>query len=518
MRPPFRKLPRAAQGTSQAEAQALAPLGTASPLPRPSRNAGSFRGGMSGYRVPGVATTEDAAQERALIQSRSADLASNDWAASSAVNAITTNAVGGGLRPQSKLNWRRLGISKQAARDLQDQIERVWEDWTPTADVRGMLHFEDLQHLGLRTLLRQGELLHLPVMPADPLRPIRLAVQAVQPARLMTPSDKRFTAAIRDGVEYGPAGTPAAYWIATPDPSSLGCYASPAALTSRDFTRVPAKIGHRPGVFHLFRHTEDEQERGVPIFSPGMNLFRHLSDSLDNELISQVITSSLTMFVELDESNSFLPDYVQRRKRNPEEKPRYYQTVESGTIMYGNANEKPHLLESSTPSPNFEQFCRFVLRSMAASVDMPYEVIAKDFSQTNYSSARAAMLEAWKVFTLYRQWLVGHYCQPLYQMVIEEAWLRGTLKLPAGAPDFYDAPRLYASALWIGPPRGYVDPVKEVAAICKELDYRLKTRSEAIAERGRDFDGVMDETEAEEERMAELPSNRKQHQQVNADA
>lgn len=99
---------------------------------------------MSGYRVPGVATTEDAAQEPALIQSRSADLASNDWAASSAVNAITTNAVGGGLRPQSKLNWRRLGISKQAARDLQDQIERVWEDWTPTADVRGMLHFEDM--------------------------------------------------------------------------------------------------------------------------------------------------------------------------------------------------------------------------------------------------------------------------------------------------------------------------------------------------------------------------------------
>ena len=58
---------------------------------------------------------------------------------------ITTNAVGGGLRPQSKLNWRRLGISKQAARDLQDQIEQVWEDWTPTADVRGMLHFEDMQ-------------------------------------------------------------------------------------------------------------------------------------------------------------------------------------------------------------------------------------------------------------------------------------------------------------------------------------------------------------------------------------
>ena len=137
----------------------------------------------------------------------------------------------------------------------------------------------------------------------------------------------------------------------------------------------------------------------MPVLSPGMNLFRHLSDSLDNELLSQVITSSLTMFIELDEGNNILPDYVHARRKSASEPPRYYQSVESGTIMYGNPNERPHMLETSSPSPNFEQFCRFVLRSMAASVDMPYEVIAKDFSQTNYSTARAAMLEAWKVFT-----------------------------------------------------------------------------------------------------------------------
>lgn len=137
-----RKFARSAP-TGQAEARMASPVGTASPMPRPSRNAGSFRGGMSGYRVPGVATTENAAQERALIQSRSADLTANDWAASSAVNAITTNAVGQGLQPQSDLDWGRLGISEQEALELQDAIERVWEDWVPTADVRGMMHFGD---------------------------------------------------------------------------------------------------------------------------------------------------------------------------------------------------------------------------------------------------------------------------------------------------------------------------------------------------------------------------------------
>ena len=175
-----RKFARSAP-TGQAEARMASPLGTASPMPRPSRNAGSFRGGMSGYRVPGVATTENAAQERALIQSRSADLTANDWAASSAVNAITTNAVGQGLQPQSDLDWERLGISEQEALELQDAIERVWEDWVPTADVRGMMHFGDLQYLGLRSMLRQGELLHVPVMACDPLRPLSLATPGRPP-------------------------------------------------------------------------------------------------------------------------------------------------------------------------------------------------------------------------------------------------------------------------------------------------------------------------------------------------
>ena len=236
-----RKFARSAP-TGQAEAQMASPVGTASPMPRPSRNAGSFRGGMSGYRVPGVATTENAAQERALIQSRSADLTANDWAASSAVNAITTNAVGQGLQPQSDLDWERLGITEQEALELQDAIERVWEEWTPTADVRGMMHFGDLQYLGLRSMLRQGELLHIPVAAHEPLRPLSLALQAVQPSRLMTPSDKRFSPSIRDGIEYGAAGSPSAYWIATPSPASLGSFVSPSSLTSRDFTRIPATL------------------------------------------------------------------------------------------------------------------------------------------------------------------------------------------------------------------------------------------------------------------------------------
>lgn len=464
-----------------------------------SRNAGSFRGSLSAWRPPFTATVDGQANERALAQARAADLSVNDWAANSGLNAIAANAVGTGLKPQSRIKYKRLGITREEARELQNDIEELWAEWTPHAHVRGMLHFEDIQFLGLRTMLRLGEMVHLPVMRERVGSPVDLAIQDLSPTRLRTPLDKRFDASIVDGVELSEYGGPSAYWLATPAPALPGIY-DPSTLVSHQFTRVPASIGHRPGCFHLFRYQEEEQVRGTSMLGPGINLFRHLSDSLDNELLAQVVTSSMAMFIARD-TGAALPDYIEEEDDEGGGKI-YHQEIAPGTIAYGNPGEKPHMLETSRPSPNWASFCEFVLRAMAASIDMPYEVLAKDFSKTNYSSARAALLEAWRVFTLYRSWLTRHFCQPVWSMVIEEAWLSGRLKFPAHAPDFYDAAALYTRAIWIGPSRGYVDPVKEINSTIAALDKRLMTYSEALAERGHDFEEVMEEREEEEERLA----------------
>ena len=77
------------------------------------------------------------------------------------------------------------------------------------------------------------------------------------------------------------------------------------------------------------------------------------------------------------------------------------------------------MLESKRPSANFSAFVEIVLRATAASVGIPYESLTKDFSKTNYSSARAALNEAWKLYSFYRNWFGRLYCQPVYEMVIE---------------------------------------------------------------------------------------------------
>ena len=170
----------------------------------PSRNAGTMRGSLSGWRPPLTSTFGQQASERALAQGRAEDLTGNDWAASSGVNAITTNAIGTGLKPQSHINAKRLGITRDQALDLQNEIEELWAIWTPQAHVRGMLHVEDMQFLGLRTMLRMGELLHLPVVLDQPMRPVKLALQDVKPTRLRTPFDRQFDPTIVDGVQLAP--------------------------------------------------------------------------------------------------------------------------------------------------------------------------------------------------------------------------------------------------------------------------------------------------------------------------
>ena len=77
------------------------------------------------------------------MASRGPFSAQNGPAATLVCHPECAPAVGQGLQPQSDLDWERLGITEQEALELQDAIERVWEEWTPTADVRGMMHFGD---------------------------------------------------------------------------------------------------------------------------------------------------------------------------------------------------------------------------------------------------------------------------------------------------------------------------------------------------------------------------------------
>jgi capsid protein len=118
----------------------------------------------------------------------------------------------------------------------------------------------------------------------------------------------------------------------------------------------------------------------------------------------------------------------------------------------------------------------------------------------NYASYRSAMLEAWRVFKTKRKWLGDQLCQPVYTMLMEEAYLRKDLKVRR----FYQNMWKLTRADWVGPPKGQIEPVKEVQADVLAIKNKLKSREEVMLENDRDLLSTFEQIADEKETMEEL--------------
>ena len=410
---------------------------------------------------------------------------------------MAVNIVGTGLIPQSRPNATVLGLNDDQVEDFTNQCEWAFKLWSREADASERLNFDQIQYTTIMSILGAGESFRIPVTIDDPGKKFSMSLQRVGSLRCFTPSDLTTDMTIRDGIKHGNRNQPLGYWFG----NSKTNY-SVGSLTSKNCKFIPAKKGHRPGVLHTFIQKKDEDVRGTSILSPAMKYFRDLSDYLDFELVGAIIASSFPVFIETSD-----PYGTANIKKDPTGEEKRYQSTAPGEIMYGGLNQKPHILKSDRPSNTFDSFVERILRAVGASVGMPYEVIAKDFSKTNYSSARAALLEAWRVFSFYQKWLVDQFCQPVWEMVIEEAYLRDIIKLPAGSPGFYEQREAWTSAIWIPPRKGSVDPAKEIDAYIKAKDHNFMTDAYICAEySGDDYNEVFKQRsrETKKERKLEI--------------
>jgi capsid protein len=113
------------------------------------------------------------------IRERSRDLNRNDAHASGITSTMTTNVVGSGIRPQSRIDKESLGMDESAASAFQKDAERVWKKWTPYADAGNRMDFYEIQELVDRQILENGEAIIIPMMLQDPDRPYSLALQII---------------------------------------------------------------------------------------------------------------------------------------------------------------------------------------------------------------------------------------------------------------------------------------------------------------------------------------------------
>jgi len=455
---------------------------------------GASRDRLRSSWMPGGGSADaDLLPELKDIRERSRDLNRNDAHASGITSTMTTNVVGSGIRPQSRIDRDEIGLGEEETAKFQKDAERIWKRWIPYADAGRRMDFYEIQQLVDRQILENGEALIVPMMIEDPSRPYRTALQVIESDRLDTPSDKRGDKSIRAGVRIGEKGEAVSYFIQKTHPGESRI----AKSGDKEFMEIPAfnQYGRR-NVFHLYYVLRSGQTRGVPFFAPVLSYFKDLGEYAEAELVAARIAACFSLFVTSEASMDVSAGGVY--DRNPAGQ--FIESLEPGMIKHLMPGESITSFNPQRPGSSFEPFVDRILKAISAALGLPYELVAKDFSKTNYSSARAALLEARRYFRMRQEWLAQKFCQPVWDMLLEEAYLKGDLS----AETFYEKRQRWTGASWIAPGWEWVDPLKEAQAAEVGLRNGIVTYSDLYAQDGKDWEECFEQRKREQEKMKKL--------------
>lgn len=461
------------------------------------RTGAQQKGTLKTWRPQILGTESQISRERETLIERAIDLVGSDPHAAGIVENLATLIVGSGLRPYPQLDQAATGLSREDINTVSAQQKAAYRKWARFADASGRMSFESIEFLALRQFVQFGEFLFTVPMVERPGRPYYLALQPIHPLRLRTPIDLYKQENIHEGVEVGEYGEPVAYWIKKSGGTGYN------ADVSSNFMRIPARAGHRMKVIHCFYQTDSEQFRGYSFFSPAMKFLRDLSDYLDAELVSNIVTAAMAVFIETGAADPYAVGSNQATitdvgyKSDGSTYDQRYQEVDPGMIMYGESGQKPHLLAAQRPGSTFGIFIGQIERSISLALNVPSPVLFKNFEGMNYAGYRSAMLETWRVVTTRRKWLAQSLCQTIWEMLMEESYLRGELSVS----NFYSKRLDLCACDWVGMAKGQIEPLKDVQATVLRIKNNLESREEAMLEEDRDWVTTFDQLEEEQEAM-----------------
>lgn len=446
------------------------------------------------------------------LTARSRDLNRNNGLMAGGMQTLRDNIVGSTLRLSTAPDYRLLGKTLEWALEWGNTTEAKFRSWADTTEVdagrsQNLLGLT-LQMLGGAMLNGDAAALPLWLPRAGDRWGTRMLV--VEADRLSTPLGLEHRDDIRGGVEMDRYGAPVAYHFLKRHPGDAFGFGGfgMAGRPALEWERIPAFTAWgRRRVVHLLDRERTGQSRGRPIVSAVMSEFRMAGKYASNELKASVANSLVAAFLESDlsqEASAQLFGEDPRGAWNQSAQQskgtnRDLRKMEAGAVIPLPVGARLTSFAPNRPNQAFEAFMLAVLRNIAAGMNMPYELLLKDFSRTNYSSARAALLEAWRYFNGRRRWLTDYWLRAVYELWLEEAVNAGEVQ----APDFYANRYAYSRARFIFGGRGWVDPVKEAQAAQLRMQMGLSTLERECAEQGEDYEEVLDQLAIERRMRAE---------------
>ncbi|EPY01392.1 phage portal protein [Magnetospirillum fulvum] len=454
---------------------------------------------MAGWWPMSGSADRDILGESRVVTDRIRDLVRNNGWASGAVQREIDSIVGANFRFEPYIDHEALGITFDQAVELGNQFEREWTLWANDpqryCDVSRHDDWHGLAGLMFRHKRVDGE--NLAVIQWRPRPGARYAtcVQVIDPDRLSNPDGRPDEDRLRGGVEMDDDGAAIAYWIAKGHPRDIGIPSADSWTWERVARETP---WGRPIVIHDFDRHRADQHRGLSAFAPMLKNMKMLDRYQAAELSAALLNATLAAFIESPFDHEFLMELLgdqggEKAFEQYQGKRTDFHTARG--VSLGGVKipalfpgEKIGWFNPTRPSAQMEAFSGAMLRNFAAGMPThTAETVSLDYSHINYSSARAARIVAGRSITRERITLGVRTGSQVYHGVIEEAVMMGRVKLPKGAPPFHAAREVYLGGDWMGPPEGWIDPVKEAQAAGIRIDGDLSNLRDECAAQGRDW-------------------------------
>lgn len=442
--------------------------------------------------------------DRENIQRRAVEMVQSNPHAAGAIEGRVSHEVGVGLGCRPNVNADD-GFDKETAAEINRRLKRVCKHWSRHGvDRRRRLSLSATQRLACRTFATYGEAFAL-LRDAPYTGPIGLTVEIINPMRVETPPEFRGDPSVSMGIRYHKTTN-----------QIIGYFIRKTRVKGQlkpeyEFVRRYNAAG-QVQIVHVFEEMFAGQSRGLPWLTASMAFLKDLDDFHESELISKQVESCFSIIMKGGKNSASPHDIAEANASQDATAANRIEDIYPGMIHYANEGEEPTILDPSRPGGTFAPFVEQTLRAAASGLNYPYELLAKNFFRTTYSSGRLAMLDGRLGFRMRSQVLIDQLLVPMWIRLVDDAFFYGHMDGVATRVEYLADRSRFEDHSWGGNSFGSVDPEKEAKANTEAVKEGQKTLSEVHAEKDQDWSDSMEQRDVELRKEIELRLRREAYE------
>jgi lambda family phage portal protein len=470
---------------------------------------------LAGWKPSLQSADSDMLPEKEMTEARAIDLVRNNGYAAGAVQGVKDRVVGHRFKLVLNPEYKAFTVDRQVLRDWARMVEGTFHAWADdpscSIDAQRKRTFTEMLRDAEATRFIQGEAFISREWRFQPFNqtPYGTCFQLIEPERVCQPNGADVTK-IRSGIEFDSYGAATAYHVRTRHPADYQNGFSGLA----EWQRVTKynRFGWLQ-MIHVFDQQRANQSRGFSKFAAIVQRLKMMDRHENVTLELSIIASALAVVIEsqFGQQSAFealgaspmqsLFEYSTAQAEFRKESPLLFDGVRIPALLPG---EKLNVSRAEPPGDQFAAFQESMLRHVARGLNVSYEQVSGDYSKTSYSSARAALAEAWGSVLSARESGPVKIANQMFRLWLDEAIIRGLIPLPDGIDlTQYQANKaLLTRCTWIGAGRMPIDELKAAKANELMLATNQTTLASIAADSGQDYEELLQQR-AEEKRMAE---------------